>query len=73
MPLVMATVSSPCMRVCVIDREAGLCEGCGRTLDEIARWGSMGEDERRAIMDGLEARMRRAFLPDLPAASGDVA
>lgn len=55
--------STPCIRVCVIDEPSGLCEGCGRTLDEIARWGGFREEERQAIMARLEDRMRAAFAP----------
>jgi predicted Fe-S protein YdhL (DUF1289 family) len=56
--------SSPCIRVCCLDPETGLCEGCGRTGEEIARWFRMTEAERLAIMAELPERMRRAFLPD---------
>lgn len=59
----MARVSTPCIKVCLLDPETGLCEGCGRTGDEVARWGSLSEDERLRIMAGLEERMRAAFLP----------
>lgn len=59
----MARVSTPCIRVCLLDPETGLCEGCGRTADEIAGWGRLGEAERLAVMAGLEDRMRAAFLP----------
>lgn len=55
-------ISTPCVKVCLIDEATGLCEGCGRTRAEIATWGRLTEDERLAIMDGLEARMRAAFL-----------
>ncbi|WP_349371175.1 DUF1289 domain-containing protein [Salinarimonas sp.] len=58
----MSTVSSPCIKVCLIDEETGLCEGCGRTRAEIATWGRLSEEERRAIMAGLDRRMRAAFL-----------
>ncbi|MFN3686176.1 DUF1289 domain-containing protein [Salinarimonas sp.] len=58
----MTTISTPCIKVCILDPETGLCEGCGRTREEIATWGRLSEAERRAIMDGLDARMRRAFL-----------
>lgn len=54
--------SSPCTKVCVLDGAGGLCLGCLRTRDEIARWGSMSEPERRAVMAGLDAR-RRANAP----------
>lgn len=60
----MARVSTPCTRVCLLDPDTGLCEGCGRTADEVARWGAMSEEERLSIMAGLEARMRRAFLAE---------
>lgn len=56
----MALVSSPCTRVCIVDPVTGICEGCGRTLEEIARWGLMSEAERRAIMADLDQRMRQA-------------
>ncbi|MDR5907065.1 DUF1289 domain-containing protein [Franzmannia qiaohouensis] len=51
---------SPCTKVCRIDERNGLCEGCGRTLDEIARWGSMNEAERASIWArlGLETHDR---------------
>lgn len=57
--------SSPCTKDCVLDARTGLCQGCGRTRDEIALWGSLGEPQRLAIMAGLEARLRDAYLrPD---------
>lgn len=54
--------SSPCTKVCVLDAVSGLCQGCGRTRDEIGAWGSLSEPERRAIMAGLDARLRAAGL-----------
>ncbi|MCG6122268.1 MAG: DUF1289 domain-containing protein [Microvirga sp.] len=55
------TISSPCSKVCLIDEATGLCEGCGRTRAEIAGWGRLSEDERLAVMAGLDARMRAAY------------
>ena len=43
-------VLSPCVGVCSLDA-AGLCEGCHRTVGEIARWSQMGDDERLRIME----------------------
>ena len=57
-----AFMQSPCTRVCWIDPGTGLCAGCGRSLQEIARWAEMTEDERRRIMSGLSDRRRRARL-----------
>jgi predicted Fe-S protein YdhL (DUF1289 family) len=49
-------LDSPCVSICVIDPDSGLCEGCGRTLQEIADWSRMTAGERRRIMSGLDAR-----------------
>lgn len=59
----MNRASTPCIRVCTLDPETGLCEGCGRTREEIGNWFRMSEEERLRIMDELPERMRRAFLP----------
>lgn len=40
---------SPCVGVCRMDA-TGLCLGCRRTLAEIARWGTMSNEERRRWM-----------------------
>jgi len=58
-------ISSPCIKVCVIDAAAQICAGCGRSLDEIARWGRMSEDERLAIMATLKDRMAQKGLTPL--------
>jgi hypothetical protein len=50
-------IASPCTKVCTIDPSSGLCWGCGRTLDEIARWGSLDDAERRRIMAELPQRL----------------
>jgi predicted Fe-S protein YdhL (DUF1289 family) len=52
-----AVISSPCIKVCTMDARAGICAGCGRTLEEIARWGTMEESERLRLMKILPARL----------------
>jgi uncharacterized protein len=54
------TISTPCVRVCVIDPHSALCVGCGRTVAEIAGWTAMSEAERQAVMAGLGPRMAQA-------------
>jgi uncharacterized protein len=49
-------LETPCIDVCEMDAHSGLCIGCGRTLDEIARWAEMSPQERRAVMALLSAR-----------------
>lgn len=55
-------METPCIHVCVIEAESGLCEGCGRSLDEIARWSQFTVEERAAIMRDLPERRRRGSL-----------
>ena len=50
-------IATPCTKVCTIDPRSQLCHGCGRTLDEIARWMSLGESERQRIMAELPRRL----------------
>ena len=50
------TVPSPCINVCVMDKASGLCQGCLRTLDEIAAWGRASDPQRLAILDAMAAR-----------------
>jgi predicted Fe-S protein YdhL (DUF1289 family) len=58
-------IESPCIKICALDPASDLCNGCGRTLDEIARWYGLSNDERLRIMAELPARMeslRQAYL-----------
>jgi predicted Fe-S protein YdhL (DUF1289 family) len=50
-------MQSPCTKICTLDARRERCIGCGRTLDEIARWASMSDDERERIMAELPARL----------------
>ena len=50
---------SPCISVCRMDGATGLCEGCYRTLDEIAGWGMMADDAKRALWRELVQRASR--------------
>jgi predicted Fe-S protein YdhL (DUF1289 family) len=49
-------VPSPCMSVCRMDAVTGLCEGCFRTLDEIAVWSGLGDEDKRKIWKIIEQR-----------------
>lgn len=52
-------VRSPCVSICALD-EADICVGCQRTVDEIARWGRMTNDERRAVLTRCIERARES-------------
>ncbi len=47
---------SPCVKVCLLHPEAGLCIGCLRSGEEIARWPEMTPEERRALLAELPNR-----------------
>ncbi|OIP81984.1 MAG: DUF1289 domain-containing protein [Rhodobacterales bacterium CG2_30_65_12] len=49
---------TPCLQICVIHEDSGLCTGCYRTRAEIAGWAGMNNDERRALMDTLPSRAK---------------
>lgn len=52
---------SPCIGICRIDAKTAFCEGCLRTLDEIAQWGASNEQRKRTIW--LSIRQRRDARP----------
>ncbi|HMN36154.1 MAG TPA: DUF1289 domain-containing protein [Hyphomicrobium sp.] len=49
-------MDTPCIKICVIDPATRSCSGCHRTLEEIARWASMTDAQRKRIMAELPAR-----------------
>jgi len=51
-------VASPCIDVCRIDAKSGYCEGCQRSLEEIASWSACGPAEKRAVLALLPARKK---------------
>ncbi|MBU3739939.1 MAG: DUF1289 domain-containing protein [Rhodoferax sp.] len=51
---------SPCISVCRMDRDSGLCEGCWRTLEEICAWGGLDDAGRRTVWQRIERRLTAA-------------
>jgi predicted Fe-S protein YdhL (DUF1289 family) len=51
-------IESPCIDICAMDATTGWCVGCGRTIEEIARWGATSDADRASVMAELPARMR---------------
>jgi predicted Fe-S protein YdhL (DUF1289 family) len=56
MPAIAAPVPSPCISVCRMNAQTGLCEGCLRTLDEIAAWSTMADEAKRTVWRLIEQR-----------------
>ena len=50
---------SPCIGVCAINSQTQLCDGCLRTLDEIAAWWDYSHSQKRAVLTELEGRLAR--------------
>ncbi len=49
-------VPSPCISVCRMNAQTGLCEGCLRTIDEIVAWSTLPDDGKRAVWVEIEKR-----------------
>lgn len=63
-------IETPCVKICTIDARSGLCLGCGRTIDEIARWSAFSPAERARVMAELPARIAARQPADARAATG---
>lgn len=55
--MIETPIDTPCVKICTLDARSGVCLGCSRTLDEIARWGRMNTSERARVMAELPARV----------------
>jgi uncharacterized protein len=53
------SIPTPCVQVCTVDGQSGLCLGCFRTLGEIGGWSRYSDEERNAIMAELPTRGSR--------------
>ena len=51
---------SPCISVCRVAASSGLCEGCLRTLDEVAAWSRLDDEGKRAVWARIEQRALQA-------------
>jgi predicted Fe-S protein YdhL (DUF1289 family) len=59
-------IASPCVNICRIDRASRLCQGCARTIDEIARWTALSDKDRDRIiaeLPGRKVRDRQSITP----------
>lgn len=54
------SVPSPCRNLCQLD-EAGICIGCGRSIDEITEWTRAGSERRLQIRAAARARLEQAL------------
>jgi predicted Fe-S protein YdhL (DUF1289 family) len=52
-------IATPCVKLCIVDGESGLCLGCYRTLSEVAAWSGLTDARRTSIMAELAGRRGR--------------
>jgi predicted Fe-S protein YdhL (DUF1289 family) len=57
------SIATPCVQVCIVDGQSGLCLGCYRTLNEIAAWTTFTDAERAALAAELPRR-REQISPE---------
>ena len=66
--MIETPIATPCVKICTLDARAGLCLGCGRTIDEITRWSRMNTSERAGVIAELPARLAaRSAAKSVPA------
>lgn len=53
--------ASPCINICRMHADTGWCEGCARTIDEIATWGGLDDEARRRVCALLPERQAVLF------------
>jgi len=67
------SVVSPCVGACALDAVTQTCTGCQRTVDEIAAWSAMDDEEKRAVwarLLSLKPRVREKRCDACGAAFG---
>lgn len=52
-------IASPCIDVCRMDEATGLCEGCYRSIAEIAAWAAADDPEKSLILAAVAQRRLR--------------
>ncbi|MBE2294673.1 MAG: DUF1289 domain-containing protein [Phycisphaerales bacterium] len=50
---------SPCIGVCVVNPQTQLCDGCYRTLEEIANWWDYTSTQKSTVLEQSEQRVAR--------------
>jgi uncharacterized protein len=52
---------SPCISICKMNPQTGLCEGCFRTIEEIAQWSTATEETKRRVWVEIKRRQDALF------------
>ncbi|MEY2592915.1 MAG: hypothetical protein RI972_604 [Pseudomonadota bacterium] len=57
-PVPIGEVPSPCNSICRMDEATAWCQGCARTLPEIAAWAGLDDEGKRQVWAMLPERRR---------------
>ena len=52
---------SPCISICRMEPATGFCQGCLRTIAEIAAWSRMDDAGKRGVWRAIELRAAAGF------------
>ena len=63
-------IESTCVKICTLDARSGPCLGCGRTIDEIARWTAMSAAEHIRVIGELPGRLAASRRAETASATG---
>ena len=55
-PELQTPVPSPCISLCEMAPDTGLCRGCLRNIDEIVAWGSASDEFKREVWAQIRRR-----------------
>ncbi|MDA0360570.1 MAG: DUF1289 domain-containing protein [Proteobacteria bacterium] len=58
----MSTIESPCVDICQLNPNTGICTGCFRTMDEISLWIELSDDEKQEVLRLAKERGMKVFL-----------
>jgi predicted Fe-S protein YdhL (DUF1289 family) len=53
----MASIDSPCTKVCTLHSRVPVCTGCGRNLSEIERWPALSPQQRTELVAVVRKRL----------------
>jgi predicted Fe-S protein YdhL (DUF1289 family) len=60
-------LKSPCINICQMDKQSGLCVGCLRTIEEITVWSRTDDSTRQKILTAIESRRQAGTTLPTPA------
>tara|TARA_Y100001963_G_scaffold148585_1_gene226714 strand:- start:429 stop:602 length:174 start_codon:yes stop_codon:yes gene_type:complete len=52
-------MKSPCVKICTMKKGWSLCIGCFRTIEQIAKWKTYSDEEKRKVIK--ESKIRKSI------------